>query len=258
VRQGAFLPFATAFMAATVLFALAGYQVSTERAATRLLGRVAGALIEIDRWLPEHREDIELMARDRPQGAFRIADLPVAVTLRAEQVNGADEPALRALLLANMGKALHEHSNAAFRDNEGVRKAPGVYEPVHWTVLLLGADMHRFWQAALPVSLLILLALGAAMLLSGRAGFGPIAAGAGFATVASMLVWFGARAIGAASAASLDKEIALVLRDGAWIGIRNGLAVLAASLALMVVFRVAIGFRPRLFSSSASSDFPPF
>src|SRR6202008_3160436 len=48
------------------LFSLTGFQVTSEPAATRLLGRIGASLIEIDRWFPAHQEELQLRAEDRP------------------------------------------------------------------------------------------------------------------------------------------------------------------------------------------------
>jgi hypothetical protein len=158
-----------------------------------------------------------------------------------------------------MGDALYLQGNDAFRDNEGVRRAPGVNEATHWAVLLLSSGAHGFWRLALPSALLVLVALCAALIVLGRTPLAAVGAGAGFAAVASLAVWFLAGALNEASTAALDREIALILRDGAWIGVRNALAVASSALGLMILFRTIEGarLRARPMSSSPPQEIPP-
>ena len=236
----------TALVAAFVLFALAGYQVTSETAASRLLVRYSAALVEIDRWLPEHLADIELAARDRPNGTVEVRDLPIPVTLPASAISGAGETEVRARVLDVMAGLLYEHGNGAFRDAEGARSRPGYNEAAYWTALLLTRGAHSFWTATLGIGVLILLAFGASVLQSGRSLPAVVAAGAGFALVASVAVWLLAGAATNGFSSPLDGEVALIVRDGAWIGARNAFAVLAAASGLLVLMRSLEGERSEL------------
>jgi hypothetical protein len=255
-RRGLLLPALTALMTAIALFVLAGYQVTTETAATRLLSRFSASLVEFDRWLPQHLEDLQLMARDRPEGAIEIRDLPIRVVLPARQVIGADETALRGPILSLMAGSLYEDGNGAFRDAEGKQRSPGVDQPSYWTARLLNEDAHGFWRAALPFTFLVLLAFCASVLHSGRSLAAVITVGAGFAALASLGVWLLASALSSSYSSPVDKEIMLILRDGAWIGVRNAFAVLGASLGLLFIFRFLEDERPRQALSSRTI-YPP-
>ena len=116
----------TTILTVVALFALTGWQVTSETAATRLLGRLGAAIIEIDRWLPAHQEDIELVARDRerrcrpgPRPADR-GDPPSSLVIDAEEAR------LRTLITEEMGRKLYEDGNSAFRDNDGEEPSLGV------------------------------------------------------------------------------------------------------------------------------------
>jgi hypothetical protein len=232
-----------AVMTAVVLFALAGYQVTSETAATRLLGRLAAALVEIDRWLPAHREDIDLLARDDPQAAVRLADLPIEVSLPAPDVIAAEPEVLRDRIVRVMGGVLYADGSGAFRGDDGEGHL-GIDEPARWTASLLSRGAHSFWKAALPLTLLVLLALAAATLHGGAAPLPALIAGAALAALASGGVWLLAQLGEALAASAIDREIMLILRDGAWIGLRDALAVVVAGIALRFLLNLARGDAP--------------
>ena len=128
---------------------------------------------------------------------------------------------------------LYEDGTAALRDAEGKEASLGIDDPVRWAVSLLSKGAHRFWRAALILSVIALLGLSALLLSGGRLPLGPIVAGAGLSALASAAVWAFARLIGPAFDSAVDREVMLILRDGAWIGIRNSLAVAVAALAIL-------------------------
>lgn len=232
-----------ALTTAVVLFSLAGHQVTSATAGPRFLGRLGAALIEVDRWLPAHREDIDLLARDKPASVVQLRDLPVDVRLPAVSLIDADDAVLRRLIVAEMGRILYEDRTAAFRDESGQKGSLGIGEPVRWTVTLLGSGVHGFWQAALPISLLMLVAFVAAVMLGGRSPLPPLIVGAGIAALCSFGVWLLAQAGSGAFSSPVDKEIMLILRDGAWIGVRNGVAV--AVIGVTLVFLSSLIARQR-------------
>jgi hypothetical protein len=231
---------AAAIFTAFVLFSLAGFQVTGEVAGPRLLSRVAAALIEIDPWLEAHREDIELSAREQPQADVPLADLPIEVVLTPAEIDAAQASAggLRSLISERMGRQLYEQGTAAFRDREGAPLLLSTTEPVRWTVTLLEEDMRSFWQMALIAGVLLLaIVLAANWLAGGPMPLPYLAAGAIFAAVASLGVLLLAQAGRAMLDSAVDREIMLVLRDGAWIGLRNGLAVSIATGCLTLLLR---------------------
>jgi hypothetical protein len=245
-------------MAAAALFALAGYQVTGEPASLRFLSRYSAALIEIDRWLPGHIDDLQLAARDRAQGFVEVRDLPIPVELPAGGVIAAEESQVRAQVLAVMARRLYEDGSGAFRDVGGVSRRPGYDQPAYWVSALLNRDAHGFWTAALPIALLLLLAFGASVLHSGRSLPGAIAVGGGLGLLASTAVWLLAELAEGAFSSPLDKEIALITRDGAWIGVRNAGAVLASSVGLVLLLRfLERERRPLRASSPYPPDLPP-
>jgi hypothetical protein len=239
-----------ALLTAASLFALAGYQVTSAEPATRLLGRLAAALIEIDRWLPAHREDLRLLARDRPAGVVAVRDIPVSATLPAEVVVTGDDAALREALVRSMGTSLYENGAGALRDAEGNPRKPPLTDPLRWAVTLLERDAHQFWRAAVPLFALLLVASVAGGLLFGGQPLAPLAIGAAVSAMLSAAVWLLAQAGEGISKAPVDQEIMLALRDGAWIGLRNAGAVAVALAGLLVLVRSLTG-RDRSASAPA-------
>lgn len=228
-----------AMLTAITLFAFAGYQVTGEAAATKLLGRLAASLVELDRWVPAHREDIQLAARDRPQEAVLVDDLPVDVVLPSQAVLQADDAALRNLLRAAMGRLLYREGRDALQDEAGESHLP-VTEPVRWTISLLGSGAHGFWRITTVVMGIATLALVASLVMSRRSPLLSLLVGAIGAAVASFLVWLMAGAGNSVFDSSVDREIMLILRDGAWLGLRNALAVAVIALAVMYLWRTLV------------------
>jgi alkylhydroperoxidase family enzyme len=237
------------------LLCLTGYQVTGDVAAPRMLGRLGAALVELDRWLPAHADDLALRARDRPRGMIELNDLPIDVSIAAAAAVDADEAGLRELIVDQMGEVLYRRGTDAFRDNQGNRASLGLAEPVRWTVVLLESEMHARWQAALLLGLLLLVAAVAALLASGSAPFLPVALGAGMAAVASLAAWLLAQAAASLTTSLVDREILLMLREGAWIGLRNSLAVLLAAGSLVLLLATLGGQRyPRRLHGGEERD----
>jgi hypothetical protein len=233
----------TTILTVAALFALTGWQVTSETASTRLLGRLGAALVEIDRWLPAHQEDIQLLARDRTDGAVLIRDLPIQVTLPAVVVVDADEAELRTMITEEMGRQLYEDGNSAFRDNEGDEASLAINEPVRWTVTLLGSGMHGFWLAAMVLTLLLALAAAASVMTTGEMPMNSIAIGAVIGIIACFGFWVLMQFADGFASSPADREIILILEDGAKLGMRScgGVAIPAAVLALLMSFAQSRG-----------------
>jgi hypothetical protein len=228
-----------AVFTAIALFALAGYQVTGETAGSRLLGRLAASLVELDRWVPAHREDIELLARDKQQGFISLNDLPVEVNLPAFVAVDTDDATLSDAITRIMGGRLYNEGTSAFRDAQGESRSLSAAEPVRWVTGLLNKGMHGFWTAVLVLALLVLLGLCASALMGGRLPLVPLGAGAALAAVFSAAAWIAAQFASGVFDSPVDKEIMLILRDGAFIGLRDSLAICAVVGALIFVLRLS-------------------
>ncbi len=121
-----------------------------------MLGRLASSLVELDRWAPAHRDDIQLLARDRPDESVLVDDLPVAVLLPSDAVlaAGENDRALSDLLRDAMGRRLYAEGRGVLQDDEGGTHL-SVTDPVRWAVSMLSADTHGTWRLALIVSGLV-------------------------------------------------------------------------------------------------------
>jgi hypothetical protein len=223
------------FLTLGTLFALTGYQITSETAGTRLLGRLGGALIEIDRWLPAHGDDLQLLASDRRQGRLHPADIPIDVTLTASDLGDSSDEALRHTLLNAMGRVLYTEGAGGFRDAQGQEGSLAIDEPVHWTATSLSEGAHHFWEAALPLTLLLLVASLAGVLLSGRSPLPILLTSTLLAALGSFGTWLLAEALSDVLSAPTDREIMLIVRDGAWIALRDSLAVSAVLATLLLL-----------------------
>jgi hypothetical protein len=235
-----------ALMTALLLLAFAGYQVTGETAGPRLLGRLASSLVELDRWVPAHRDDMQLVARDRPDENILIDDLPVDVLLPSDAVLavGDRDAELSVLLRDAMGRRLYTEGRGVLQDESGVTHL-GVTEPVRWSVSLLSADTHGTWRLALIASTLLTLLFVVSFVVSKRSPVAPLLTGAVLAVVVSFFGWLVGSSAGSWFASSVDKEVVLILRDGAWLALRNSLAVAAMLLALLFLQRALLAPRVR-------------
>jgi hypothetical protein len=240
-----FSSLAVALMTALLLLAFSGYQVTNETAGPRLLGRLAASLVELDRWAPSHREDIQLLARDRADATVLIDDLPVDVLVPSDAVlaTGEDDQALSDLLRDAMGRRLYAEGRGVLQDEEG-QSHLSVTDPVRWAVSMLDADMHGTWRLALIGTALLTAVFAGSFVLSKRSPLAPMAAGAGLAVVVSFFGWLIAGGLDSMFDSAVDKEVVDVFREGAWLGLRNSLAAGAALLALLYLYRTLV--EPRI------------
>lgn len=250
-------------MTVVTLFALAGFQVTGETSGVRLLGRIGGALIEIDRWIPAHKDNIDLLSRDRPNAPLELPDLPIDVAIEAPQTLGESEASLNAAITRSMGVTLYNEGSGAVRDESGESHL-GVTEPTRWAIDLLTEDAHSFWRMSLIVTGLSLITLCIGMIWTRQSPLTALASGGAVAAALSLGVWLVAMAAYASVDGAINREIALVVRDGAWMGLRNGLAVLGIGVAASFVVSTLFPQRRedrwedwRTFDSS-EPDPPPY
>ena len=243
-------------MTTVTLITLTGFQVTSVTAGTRLLGRLGVALIEIDLWLPVHHEELQLLARDKPEGELKIGDLPFEVAVSSALVLEADEILLRSLISEAVGSMLYQKGSDSLVTGEGDGGSLGLNEPIRWLVTMFGSSAHGFWQVALPLALVLFAVLLAAVLSSGGSPLLSVAAGAAVAATLSLLGWL-LMQLGESSAGSaLDKETFMILGDGFWIGVRNGAAVAVAATTLLLLVRNLSRVNDRQFDLEPAIDSP--
>jgi hypothetical protein len=231
-----------AFLAIVTLVSLTGYQVTSETSAVRLLGRLGGALIEIDRWLPAHRDDIELLARDRPSQPLVLTDLPIEVSIPAPAALEASQPVLEATITDAMGHKLYEEGYGAIHDEQG-KSHLAITEPLRWAIDGLDRSAHGFWRIAVVVAGLALLVACLAHFWARQSPLPGLAIGSAIAAVLSLAVWLAVSALGSSVSGGIDEEIAMVARDGVWLGLRNSFAATGIGLGALYVYNSFAGPR---------------
>jgi hypothetical protein len=230
-----------------LLTGLTGYQATTETAGERMLGRLFGALIEVDRWLPAHREDLEAAAAaGGDRGLVALPDFPIAVSVPAEAITAGDDR-LRAEVLAASGTVLSEDGRDAFRQPDGSGGELSIDEPVRWAIDLLGSGGHGLWTVIFIVTAvlagLIYLAAAASTAHQGlRPLFANVAEGALIFVAGTLVLRVLASLVGGDSA--VNEELSLIARDVAWIGTRAGVALALIAGALLALSSL-LGVRDR-------------
>jgi hypothetical protein len=237
--RGTIASFFVTLLTIVFLFSLTGYQVTGHEAATRLLGRLGAALIEVDRWLPAHQEELQVRAEDRPTGMVPLAGVPVAAEIPSPKVLGAPPHVLRDRVVEAMGEALYANGTDALRSSDGSSSADlSVEEPVRWATTLLEKDMHTYWLPPLAFSGIIIAGLCLDFLRMGRSPLSSILAGAMMATFFAAAAWILATLADSVLESGVDREVMLMAKDGAFMGLRNSVTAGAAATALMLVLRV--------------------
>jgi len=221
------------------LFSLTGFQITGHTAATRLLGRIGGSLIEVDRWLPSHIEELQLRADDRPNGTVPLAGVPIDAEIPSSKVRGAPPDLLRDHVVQAMGEALYTKGTDALRTESGAAKL-SVEEPVKWATHLLEEDVHDYWLPPLAFSGIIIAGLCLDFLRVGRSPLSSILVGALTSTLFAAAAWTFATFAESVLESGVDKEVMLVARDGAFMGLRNSVTLGAAATALMLVVKVTV------------------
>jgi hypothetical protein len=198
-------------------------------------------LFELDRWVPQHREELEVLANDRGRGSVDVGGLPIAVSVPAGAVLAGDDGVLAGAIADTAGTRLYTEGRTAFAGEDG-GGAISVTEPARWAVSLLGSDAHQFWQIALAASALALgLAVGVVVLTTTASIGGlvrPLLFGSVAFVVACGLFWALALIAAQGVSSPVDGEIGRIVRDACWIGLRAGLASTAVALASGLLSRV--------------------
>jgi hypothetical protein len=233
-----------AFLTIAVLASLTGYQVTSETSGVRMLGRLGAALIELDRWLPAHRDDIELLARDRPNQPLILTDLPIEVAIPAAAALEAPGPVLQATIQEAMGHRLYDEGYEAIQDEQGETHL-GVTEPLRWAVAALDSGAHSFWRIAAIISALVLLAVCIGHFWMRESPLPGLAVGAAVSALLALAAWLIVMLLGSSVTSALDEEIARVARDAIWIGVRNSLAATAIGVGGLYAFNTLVGPRHR-------------
>ncbi len=231
-----------AFLTILTLVCLSAYQITSETSSVRLLGRLGAALMELDRWLPAHRDDVELLARDRPNQPLALTDLPIEVAIPANTALQAPEPVLKATITEAMGHRLYEDGYGAIQDEQGESHL-AITEPLRWAVDMLDSSAHGFWRIGLVITGLALLALCVGHFWVRQSPLPGLTVGSAIAAVLAVVAWLVVSLLSSSVSGALDEELAQVARDGVWIGLRNSIAATAIGLGGLYAYNSLVGPR---------------
>jgi hypothetical protein len=250
-------PLAAAFLAlatAAAIVALTGFQATGPTAGERFLGRVAASMVELDRWLVAHAEDIDTAARERPAALITLGGLPLDV--QVPQAAIGDDGALRAAIIEAMGGTLYEDGVDAFGDEASISMA----EPSRWAIELYSSGVHGLWIILAAVAAGAVLLCAVTVLLSGgpdpiaRAAI-AVAIGAAIALIGAIACYAGFRVV-AGMSGGVNGEVALVLRDSAWMGARNAFAILLGAAVVAIGLRILSRAQPQAQAAFDVADGP--
>lgn len=243
MRRRSALP--SLLVASTLFFtlgALTGLQATGSIAGPRLLGRLAAALFELDRWTPAHIEDIQAAARGRIRGPVEVTGLPVRVAVPLNAASDGDADSLQEALASAAGRELYEHGQDAFLDGEDAAGGLAVTDPVRWAIGLLEREDHQWWKIAAAVGVIGVMLSTGLVLLASPAGVtsllgATLVGGLGFA-MASLAGWLLMQLAADAATSPMNKELASIAGDCAWLGFRLGAATGLAGLALLLMLQL--------------------
>ena len=237
--RGVIPSFFVTLLTIVFLFSLTGFQITSHTAAPRLLGRLGASLIEVDRWLPAHQEELQVRADDRPSGTVPLSGVPIDAEIQSSKVRGAQPNDLRDRVVEAMGEALYNKGTDAFRSDAGAVNL-SVEEPVKWATQLLERDMHDYWLPPMAFAGIIIAGLCLDFIRMGRSPLSSILVGALMATFFASAAWIFATLAGGVLESGVDKEVIRVAKDGAFMGLRNSVTVGAAATALMLVLKITV------------------
>ncbi len=234
------------FVSLGALFAvLALYQATSAGTAQRTLRRAVAALTEIDPLINRNYDDLRQRAAvAAPGDSLTLRDYPVAVPLTPRQAETISKTDLRRLLLDRSASEMYGRGTAALRPAASKGGSVGVFSVAGITnngLDFLRRRNHDILRVLTMVFAAISLALAAGLAWSCR-GFGRVAS-VGLVTFAAALpellggaaLWLYARLQGGGGAEYTQQQFAAIIRELAWIPIRDGaaLAVLGGTVLLL-------------------------
>jgi hypothetical protein len=222
------------------LIALTGAQSTGATAGPRLLGRLAAAMFELDRWTPSHQEDIAASMREGSRGLIEIDGLPVGVSVPPSAVVDGGSGLAQAIASA-AGEDLYANGRLAFVDGQGAKGDISLTQPSRWAIGLVEQEDHANWRAFLLIAAAVSLAAFAVVSLTSISGFGGavrmVAIACALSTVAFMLAWALTQLASHASSSPPDQEVARMLGDCIRIGLQDAVIVGIAAGVLNFALR---------------------
>jgi hypothetical protein len=233
---------AVVVLLALTLVSLQLFQLTSESVSRPALRRAINALVEGDAVIQRNYEDLRARAEASQSGdTLELRDYPVSVPLTRDEVLASTPDTLRVLLLDRAVERMYEDGTGVLREGNG--GAAGRFTAagfVDESLSFLRSPVH----GTLAVVTLILAGLSVVasiVLIALCRGFGRIVAVGAVMTIASLPVLVGGlitRAYAATSSGSseyLRSELMDVAENLSWIALRNGAALCAIGLVVLII-----------------------
>jgi len=213
-----------------LLIALAFANMTAPGPARRALAHSAAILTEVDGFLEERYESLQLEAQQTQETTLTLPDYPLEITFTREEITSSDRGQFRALLLSRSGALLHDEGASAFRqDSAGEIDSISPQGAIRAWLNLLRPVPHRVFVGLTISFAVAAVVLGTALALS-TSGWGRLVAISGsllLATAPFLVLAIALRfALRVAVDGSDDDATRELLRLGqeiGWAPIRNGI-----------------------------------
>ncbi len=224
-----------------LLFALAFANITAPGPAARALGQGVAILTEVDSFLDEHYQSLQLEAQQTNDASITLRDFPLTVTFPPQDITDTNKQQFRALLLQRSAALLHNNGMAAFRaERSSEVDSLSPQGAVRAGLDLLRPGPHRVFASLTIAFAAIAGVLTAALALSTR-GYGRLAAlgvSLSFSSAAFLILAVAARYIMRVAADGTDdylsREFLHLGQELTWAPIRNGMIFTVGSAVLLV------------------------
>ena len=226
---------------ALLLFALAFANITAQGPATRALGQSVAILTEVDAFLDEHYQPLQLEAQQTKDTTLTLRDFPLAVTFSPREITNTDRQQFRQLLLQRAAALLHDDGMAAFRaDRSSEIDSLSPQGAVRAGLDLLRPRPHRIFTS-LTIAFAVIAAILAATLALSTRGAGRLAAlgvSLFFSSAGFLILAVAARYVMRVAADGTDDylsgEFLQLGQELTWAPIRDGIIFSVGSAVLLV------------------------
>jgi hypothetical protein len=229
-----------------LLLFLSFANVTAEGPANRALGHSLAILFEIDAYLDDHYEAVQLQAFEQPNEPVIMPELPVEVTFTAEEVEALDREAFRAELLERAARVVYDDGASVLR--EGRESDVNFFSTAG--ALQYGMDFLRPRPHDVLVIITLVLAAVAAVLttavVASARGYGrlvapgvAVAAGALPFLLLAVMARFAYRVAADGSEDYFTSEYLQLAQELTWAAIRNGM-IFAVGAGVAIVAGTAL------------------
>jgi hypothetical protein len=244
-RWGAGLALSASLSLCFIVMSL--YQLTGEAAAKPALRDALNALVEGDAVIARNYDDLRARAEAaEPAASLEIRDYPIAIPLSGEEVLVATREDISAILLERGTERLYDDGTGVLRDDDAGLAG-------RFTAAGAADEFLGFLRSGVHVKLGVLtlvlagISVGLAMVLAMLChGFGRAVAIGAAVLVASLPLLLGglaayayARASGDAGGEYLRREFMQIVKDLAWLPVRNGIAIALVGAAVVAAGAVS-------------------